>query len=188
MDSKCRGDRSKKNSLSARMYLSQISSIAVLLMQSCNRPSLEDWNCPKVCHNTSNLFPPTFKKTVLSGSRSSVELGTDGREGSEKFVSTSLFLCSIPEAVRPISSTDIGLERLFIHTLPFWYIFVCSLIRDGVVTSVLSRFDKFEMFFGKMLVMLLMLFGSCSDEDPTFGVDGNTRGLLKRYKLVFKSK
>ena len=55
---------------------------------------------------------------------------------------------------------------------------MCSLIREGVVTSVLSRLDKFEMFLGKMLVMLLMLFGRCSDEDPTFGVDGKTRGFL----------
>ena len=52
-------------------------------------------------------------------------------------------------------------------------------MRDGVVTSVLSRFDKFEIFLGKILLMLLMLFGSCSDEDPTFGVDGKTLGLLK---------
>merc|ERR1719477_239227 len=116
MDAKCRGDRSKKNSLSARIYLSQISSIAVVLAQSCSRPSLEEGNWPKVCHSTSNLFPPTLRKTVLSGSRSSAVFGTEGREGSETFVSTSLFLCSIPEAVRPISSTDIGLERLFIHT------------------------------------------------------------------------
>ena len=56
-------------------------------------------------------------------------------------------------------------------------------MRDGVVTSVLSRLDKLEIFFGKMFVMLLMLFGICSDEDPTLGVDGKILGRLKLTRM-----
>ena len=55
-------------------YLSQISSMAVLLTQSWSRLSLEPGNWPRVSHSTSNLFPPTLRKMVLSGSRGSLKL------------------------------------------------------------------------------------------------------------------
>ena len=73
---KCDDKRSWKlgitYNLHIRYYLSQISSMAVLLTQSWSRLSLEPGNWPRVSHSTSNLFPPTLRKTVLSGSRASV--------------------------------------------------------------------------------------------------------------------
>ena len=44
-----------------------------------------------------------------------------------------------------------------------------------MATSLLSRLDKFEIFFGKIFVMLFMLCGGRWSEVgvPTLGVDGN---------------
>ena len=44
--------------------------MAVLVVQSCSLLSLEPGNWARVCHRTSNLFPPTLRNTVLSASRS----------------------------------------------------------------------------------------------------------------------
>ena len=46
--------------------------MAVLVVQSCSLLSLEPGNWARVCHRTSNLFPPTLRNTVLSGSLVSV--------------------------------------------------------------------------------------------------------------------
>ena len=80
----------------------------------------------------------------------------------------------------PSSNTETGLDLRFIQTFSFWYILLFSLITDGVeVTSLLSRLDKFEIFLGKIFVILLMLCGGrCSEGVPTLGVDGNPRVLL----------
>ena len=83
---KCDDKRSWKlgitYNLHIRYYLSQISSMAVLLTQSWSRLSLEPGNWPRVSHSTSNLFPPTLRKMVLSGSRGSLKLY--GREEGER--------------------------------------------------------------------------------------------------------
>ena len=51
---------------------------------------------------------------------------------------------------------------------------------DGLVaTSLLSRLERFEMFFGKIFVMLLMEFspvlGSCPPPEATLEVEGKPR-------------
>lgn len=83
-----------------------------------------------------------------------------------------------------------GLDRLFIQTVSFWYILLCSLPTDGVVTSLLSRFERLEIFFGKIFVMLFMLCrGGFSQGDPILGEDGNPRVLqhikeCKNYQVA----
>ena len=73
----------------------------------------------------------------------------------------------------PSSSTDTGLERLFIQTFSFLYILLFSLMTDGVaVTSLLSRLDKLEIFLGKIFVILLKLCWSGDTGVPTLGEEG----------------